>query len=89
MTEQTVIDLGVKAIWTATLISAPALIAMFATGLLVSIFQAATQINEQTLSFIPKIVVMTLALVFCGPWILETFLNFTVNIFNDIPNVTR
>lgn len=89
MTEQTVIDLGLKAIWISTLISAPALLAILVTGLVVSVLQAATQVNEQTLSFIPKVIVMTLALAVCGPWILETFIQFTIGIFNTIPTVTR
>lgn len=89
MTEQTVIDLGLKAIWIATLISAPALLSILITGLIVSVLQAATQVNEQTLSFIPKIIAMTAALAICGPWILETFIHFTINIFNFIPNITR
>ena len=89
MTEQTVIDLGLKAIWIACLISAPALLAILLTGLVVSILQAATQINEQTLSFIPKIIAMTAALAISGPWILETFVQFTVGLFERIPIITR
>jgi len=89
MTEQTVIDLGLSAIWVATLISAPALLAILVTGLIVSVLQAATQINEQTLTFIPKILVMTVALAITGTWILDTFINFTVGIFNKIPLVSR
>jgi flagellar biosynthesis protein FliQ len=89
MTEQTVIDLGLKAIWIACLISAPALLSILATGLVVSILQAATQINEQTLSFIPKVVIMTVSLAVSGPWILETFIQFTVGIFNRIPLITH
>jgi flagellar biosynthesis protein FliQ len=89
MTEQTVIDVGLNAIWIACLVSAPALIAILITGLIVSILQAATQINEQTLSFIPKILVMTVALAITGPWILETFIHFTIGIFNKIPMVSR
>ena len=89
MSEQTVIDLGLSAIWIATLISAPALLAILITGLIVSVLQAATQINEQTLSFVPKILVMTVALAITGPWILETFIHFTVGIFNKIPMVSR
>jgi flagellar biosynthetic protein FliQ len=89
MTEQTVIDLGLNAIWIACLISAPALIAILITGLIVSVLQAATQINEQTLSFIPKIIVMTVALAITGPWILETFTQFTIGIFNKIPTISR
>ncbi len=89
MTEQTVIDLGLKAIWIACLISAPALLSILATGLVVSVLQAATQVNEQTLSFIPKVVIMTAALAISGPWILETFIHFTVGIFDKIPQITR
>jgi flagellar biosynthesis protein FliQ len=89
MTEQTVIDLGLNAIWISTLIAAPALIAILITGLVVSILQAATQINEQTLSFIPKILVMTLALAVTGPWILETVTHYTIGIFNKIPEIAR
>lgn len=89
MTDQTVIDLGTRAMWVAMKISAPALLATLLVGIVVSIFQAATQINEQTLSFIPKILVMTAALVVCGPWILQVMLGFTTEIFNGIPGVTH
>jgi flagellar biosynthetic protein FliQ len=53
------------------------------------VLQAATQINEQTLTFIPKILVMTFALAITGPWILETFVHFTIGIFNKIPEIAR
>jgi flagellar biosynthetic protein FliQ len=89
MTEQTVIDIGLHAIWIACLISAPALLSILITGLIISILQAATQVNEQTLSFIPKIIIMTIALAISGPWILETFVHYTVGIFDRIPNMTR
>lgn len=89
MTEQTVIDLGLNAIWIACLISAPALLAILITGLVVSVLQAATQIQEQTLTFIPKIIIMTVALAITGPWILETFVHYTINIFNRIPSIVR
>jgi flagellar biosynthetic protein FliQ len=89
MTEQTVIDIGLNAIWIACLISAPALLSILVTGLIVSVIQAATQVNEQTLSFIPKIVIMTVALAISGPWILETFIHFTIGIFDKIPEITR
>lgn len=89
MTEQTVIDLGLNAIWIASLISAPALLAILIVGLIVSVLQAATQINEQTLAFIPKIIVMTVAMAVTGPWILETFIHYTIGIFNRIPTIVR
>ncbi len=87
MNEQVVMDLGMKTIWTAILVASPALLTVLFVGLLVSIFQAATQINEQTLSFIPKIVVMTIALAVCGPWIIQTMMEFTMQLFNDIPTI--
>ncbi len=89
MTEQTVIDIAGKAIMVAMKIAAPALISTLVVGLLVSIVQAATQINEQTLSFIPKIIILSLTLAIAGPWILQTMMNFTIEIMNTIPTVTR
>lgn len=89
MNEQMVLDIGSRSIWMAIKLAAPALVATLAAGLLVSIFQAATQINEQTLSFIPKILVMTIAIVYFGPWMLEIMTNFTAGILRDIPNMMR
>jgi flagellar biosynthesis protein FliQ len=89
MTAQTILDLGAKTIWVTLQISAPALLAAVITGLAVSIFQAATQINEQTLTFIPKILLMTVALVLCGSWIMQTMIGFTVELINNIPAVIR
>lgn len=89
MNDTTVINLGTQAIIVAMKVAAPALLAIMLTGFLVSIFQAATQINEQTLSFIPKIIAMTVAIVFTGPWILQTIMFFTRTVFNTIPNVTH
>lgn len=87
MNEQAIIDLGSRSIWVAIQIAAPALVATMLMGLLISIFQAATQINEQTLSFIPKILAMTLALVVFGPWIIQILMTFTIDIFKGIPNL--
>ena len=87
MTDQTVIDLGTRAIWITIQVAAPTLIAALLVGLLVSIFQAATQINEQTLAFIPKVIAMTIAAVVCGPWILQVMINFTTEIFSGIPTI--
>lgn len=86
MTEQAVLDIATKTIWLTIQIAAPILLAALAAGLLISIFQAATQINEQTLSFIPKIVVMLAAIVICGPWILQKMVGFTTNLLKEIPN---
>ena len=87
MNDQTVIDLGWKTIWLAIQVAAPALLATLAMGLLVSVFQAATQINEQTLSFIPKIMAITVAIVVFGPWILQIMMEFTVGLIKAIPHL--
>lgn len=89
MTDQTVIDLGARAVMVAMQISAPVLIAALVTGVAISVVQAATQIQEQTLSFVPKIIMITLALMVCGPWIIQVMTAFTTDIFNGIPGVNR
>ena len=89
MTDQTVIDIGAKTLWVAIEVAAPALLAAMVIGLLVSIFQAATQINEQTLSFIPKIIAMTAAIVFFGPWIMQIMMNFTIEMLQSISRITQ
>ena len=89
MNQQTIIDIGAKAAILSMKIAAPALLTIMITGFLVSLFQAATQINEQTMSFIPKIIAMTAALFLTGPWILQTIIFFTKNIFKSISDVTR
>jgi flagellar biosynthetic protein FliQ len=70
-------------------ISSPALVATLVMGLVISIFQAATQINEQTLSFIPKILAIAAAMIICGPWVLRTMMTFTINLIRDIPNLVH
>ncbi len=87
MTEQMVIDIALKTLIVTMKVSAPALLATLIVGLLVSIFQAATQINEQNLVFIPKVVAMTAAIAVCGPWILRVLMSFTINMIREIPNI--
>ncbi len=89
MTEQTIIDIGMRAVVTAMEVAAPALLAALFMGLFVSILQAATQIQEQTLSFIPKVVAMAATLVIFGPWILQKMMSFTTNLFRGIPGITE
>jgi flagellar biosynthetic protein FliQ len=84
MTPEFVIDLGRNAVKTVLLISAPMLLSGLVIGLMVSIFQAATQINEQTMTFIPKIVAVLVALILFAPWIIRVMLAFTQNIFQGI-----
>ena len=89
MDESNIIDLGVKSVWVAIKIASPALLSTLIMGLIVSIFQAATQINEQTLSFIPKILAMTIALVVSGAWIIQVITGFTIDLIKSIPLYTN
>lgn len=87
MNSGTVMEIGRQAIETALLLAGPLLLVALAVGLLVSIFQAATQINEATLSFIPKLVAVFLVLVLAGPWMLQLILDFMRRMLESIPNV--
>ncbi len=82
MTPDIAINICRKAIQTILLASAPMLISGMLIGLLISLFQAVTQINEQTMTFIPKIVVVFLTLLFFGPWIIRIVSAFTIGLFN-------
>ena len=86
-TTQTVLTIGAEALWLTMLISAPLLLAALAAGLLVGVFQAATQINEMTLSFIPKLMAMFGVMVLAGPWMLATMVDFMRRLITQIPNV--
>jgi flagellar biosynthetic protein FliQ len=87
MTSQSVLTLAQQALEVTVLISAPLLLTALAVGLLVSIFQAATQINEMTLSFIPKLLAMFGALVLGGPWMLETLVDYMQRLYTSIPQM--
>ena len=78
---------GRQALELTLLISAPMLLAALVTGLLVSIFQAATQINEMTLSFIPKLIVIFLVMVLAGPWMLTLMVDYMRQLFTGIPGL--
>ena len=87
MTPETVMSIGQQALWILILLSAPLLLSALVIGLLVGIFQAATQINEMTLSFIPKLLVLILSLVIAGPWMLHTIVTYTQNLMIEIPHL--
>lgn len=87
MTEDFVVTLGRQALLTVLLVGGPILIMGLIAGLLVSVFQATTQINEQTLSFIPKIIVVLIAVVLFGPWMYHTLLEFAQSVFAKIPEM--
>jgi flagellar biosynthesis protein FliQ len=84
MTPDFAINICKKAVEAILLVSAPMLLSGMIIGLLISIFQAATQINEQTLSFIPKIVAVFLTMLIFGPWIIRILTAFTVGIFDSM-----
>ena len=85
MTPESVMTLGGQAMQTTLMIAAPVLLVVLIIGLAVSIFQAATQINEQTLSFIPKLVGVIASLVVAGPWMLTTMVDYMRTVFTSIP----
>ena len=87
MTPETVITIGQQALWVTMLLAAPLLGSALAVGLFVGMFQAATQINEMTLSFIPKLLVLVLALLVAGPWMLGVIVNYTRQLMEQIPSL--
>ena len=87
MTPEVVTTIGEQALWVTILLAAPLLGSALAVGLLIGMFQAATQINEMTLSFIPKLLVLVLALVVAGPWMLALIINFTRQLMEQIPSL--
>jgi len=89
MTEGTVLHLAREAISMVLLLSAPLLMASLAVGLLVSIFQAATQIQEQTLTFVPKLVAMMLTMLLLGNWMMNTMLTYTIDLFASLGQMVR
>lgn len=89
MDEQIVIHLGQNALKTLAMLSAPLLLSTLVIGLIVSIFQALTQINENTLTFVPKMIVVAIVLVLAGPWMLDTMGTYTINLFENIATVVR
>ncbi len=87
MTPEFVVNIGRQAIETVLVCAAPMLIVALLVGLIISIFQAATQINEQTMTFIPKIVGVFITLLFFAPWIMQKTMAFITMIFSQLPNI--
>jgi flagellar biosynthetic protein FliQ len=83
------LSLGREAIFTALVVAAPMLVLGLITGVMVSVFQAVTQIQEQTLTFIPKIVVSAIAILFFGPFMLAMLTGFTSRVFSSIPQLIK
>ncbi|MDJ0751505.1 MAG: flagellar biosynthesis protein FliQ [Woeseiaceae bacterium] len=87
MTPETVTTIGQQALWVTMLIAAPMLVSALAVGLLIGMIQAATQINEMTLSFIPKLLVLVISIVVAGPWMLRVIVNYTQQLMEQIPSL--
>jgi flagellar biosynthetic protein FliQ len=87
MTPENVMDLAHSTLMVTSMIAAPMLLIALVTGLVIGMLQAATQINEATLSFIPKLLLLVLTLIVAGPWILRVLIDFTRNLYANIPNV--
>jgi flagellar biosynthesis protein FliQ len=85
MTEQFVVYLFREAFYTTLLVSAPMLLLSLVVGLLIAVFQAATSIQEITLTFVPKMIVVAVVAVLTLPWMMEIMVGFTVNLFHQIP----
>lgn len=89
MTEELVIQLGQEALKTTAMLSAPVLVSTLVVGLIISIFQALTQINEATLTFVPKMIIVALVIVIAGPWMLDVMKGFTFQLFSNLPAYVR
>lgn len=84
MTSEAVISIAERGIYTVLMVSGPLLVLALVVGLIVSIFQATTQIQEQTLAFVPKIVAVLIGIVFFGPWMLSYMLSYASEIFSNL-----
>jgi flagellar biosynthesis protein FliQ len=89
LSQQLVIHLGREVFFTSMLIAAPMLLAGLVVGVVISIVQTATSIQEQTLTFIPKILAVAVSLILFFPWMLNTLLTFTTDLLNNIPNYIK
>ncbi|WP_049623795.1 flagellar biosynthesis protein FliQ [Frateuria defendens] len=89
MTPESIIAFGQHALYVAMLVAAPLLLTALVVGLLIGVIQAATQINEMTLSFIPKLIAMALVALVTGPWMLRTLVQFTRQLIEGLPGAIR
>ncbi len=89
MNEDLVLQLSQQALKTTAMLAAPLLISTLVVGLLVSVFQALTQINEATLTFVPKMIVIALIIILAGPWMLDVLTHYTINLFEGLAVMVR
>lgn len=89
MNQDVIINLGTMSLKTIAWVSAPMLVSALIVGIVVSVFQAITQINEATLTFIPKMIVVALVIIIAGPWMLDTLTGFATEMFNSAGEIAR
>lgn len=89
MSEQYIVYLFREAFYTTLLVSAPVLVVSLVVGLVISVFQAATSIQEFTITFVPKLIAVAVVLVLTLPWMMDLMISFTVNLFHQIPTLGR
>ncbi len=89
MEQDLIINLGQATLKTTALIASPLLIGALVTGLIISVFQAVTQINEATLTFIPKMAIIAIIIILAGPWMLDVMTVYTTNLFENISEMVR
>jgi len=87
MTPETVYTVGQEAMVVAIKLTAPVLLSSLAVGLIIAMFQAATQINEMTLTFVPKLITIGLVLTFAGPWMLQMYIDYIQELFRSVPSL--
>ena len=87
MSPEAVLDIGREAMYLTVLLAAPLLLSALLVGVLIGVFQAATQIQEMTLSFIPKLISLVVAMLIAGPWMLHLIMDFSIRLFNEIPGM--
>jgi len=87
MTPETVMNVGRQTLEVIGLLAGPLLISSLIVGLVIAMFQAATQINEMTLTFIPKLITVAVVLMIAGPWLLQNMISFTVRLYQSIPQL--
>lgn len=89
MTEDIVLSIGRDAIWTTVLLASPLLLSALVVGLVVSVIQAVTQINEATLTFIPKMLAIVVVMVVLAPWMTQMITSYTTELFTSLPSMVR
>ena len=89
MNEDMIIKLSKDSLQVISMVSGPLLVSTLALGLLISVFQALTQINEATLTFVPKLIIAALVLIVAGPWMIDIMVNYTTELFSNISEMVR